>query len=356
MSGRERLTSVYRGETADRIPWAPLIFDDTLSLYPSKVREAGPMEFTRMIGGDIVWRMNACRLVNDAVRMTKREDMTRIFLGYETKVGKLSEVRRKTRFGAARTKDYPLKAADDYRVLEHILEHQSVQPDYDHLIEVDEQIGRSGIVMIFQSTSPVQSLIQFWMGATRFCSHLLRHKHDLENLMELMHEKNQEIYGAIAESPIDVGCIVENTDINLVSPSTYEEYSIGHVKDFVDTMHRHDKIALVHMCGKINGLLKLIKRTGLDGIDCLTPHPTGDVEFRRAYEVLGDRFVIHGILDPTRWMSENRTVDEVQGSIHQLLDEVHGRPFILCTAADGIPGIPIERFKAIGRIMRKYSA
>ncbi len=171
--------------------------------------------------------------------------------------------------------------------------------------------------------------------------------------MSLMHEKNKEIYEVMARSPAQIQCIVENTDIRLVSPDTYERYSMGHVKDYVDIMHRHGKTAMVHMCGKIDRLLPLIRRTGLDGIDCRTPSPTGDVDFGRAYEVFGDELIVHGILDPSRWMSPGRSAQQIEASIREIGESVLDRPFILCTAADGIPGIPIERFKAIGRVVKQ---
>jgi len=352
MNGRERLTRVYRGEVADRIPWAPLIFDDTLSLYPPEVREAGPIKFTKMIGGDVLWRMKACKIENTALKVVEQEDENYIYKEFRTKIGRLYEVRQKSKFGAHRIVKWPIENFSDFKVMEYILEHQVAKPDYESLLKADKEVGGSGIVMIFQTTTPVQNLIQEWMGLVQFYSHLMRYTSDLEDLMALMHEKNKQVYEVMAESPVEVQCIVENTDSRLVSPKIYEKYSLKHVKDFVDKIHAHGKIAIVHMCGKINDLLPLIKQTGLDGIDCLTPRPTGDVDFRGVYQIFGNKFVIHGALDPTKWLPDYRTVDDIERSIEELIRDILDRPFILCTAADGIPGIPIEKFKAIGKICK----
>jgi hypothetical protein len=354
MNGRERLSRVYNGEIADRIPWAPLIFDDTLSLYSDEIRKAGPMAFTKMIGGDVLWRMNACKVENDSLEMIVKEDATRIHKEYRTKMGSLFEVRQKTRYGEHRITKWPIETLGDVEIAAHIAEHQVVKPDYGPILSADEAIGDSGIVMIFQSTTPVQNLIQEWTGLTRFHLFLLRHRSDMESLMNIMHERNKEGYEVMAESPTEVQCIVENTDVNLVSPKIYEAYSLKHVKDFVDIMHAHGKRAFVHMCGKINALLPLIGRTGLDGIDSLTPSPTGDVDFKDIYRLLGDDFVIHGVLDPTTWQPDYRTELDIETNIDKLVEGISAKPFILCTAADGLPGFPIEKFKAIGRIMQKY--
>ena len=37
MTPRERLTAVYHGQLADRVPWAPIISQPTLSAYPEGV-------------------------------------------------------------------------------------------------------------------------------------------------------------------------------------------------------------------------------------------------------------------------------------------------------------------------------
>jgi len=355
MNGRKRLTSVYRGEIADRLPYAPLIFNDTLSAYPPEIQKIGPIEFTKMIGADVLWRMNACKMENDALKIIEREDEIYIYKEYRTKIGSLYEIRKKSKYGGMRIVKWPIENLNDYKLMEYILEHQVAKPDYENVLKVDEQIGDSGIVMIFQSTTPVQSLIQEWMGLTQFYAHLMRYTSDLENLMTLMHEKNKEVYKVMAESPVEVQCIVENTDSRLVSPRIYEKYSLKHVKDFVDIMHRHDKIAIVHMCGKINDLLPLIKQTGLDGIDSLTSYPMGDVDFRRVYQLFGEKFVVHGVLSANKWLPGYLTFQEIERNIDELVRDLLDKPLVFCTAADGIPGIPIEKFKAVAKFVQNYT-
>jgi uroporphyrinogen-III decarboxylase len=355
LNGRERLTATYRGEVPEEMPWAPLIYYDTLSLYPEEIREAGPIEFTRMIGGDVLWRVRSCRIESPRLEVIKREDRDRVYIRHSTAKGDLNEVhRRGGKYCVTRKEVYPVRSPEDYPILEHMYETRQMEPDYESVEKVEEVVGDSGIVMAFEVTTPVQELIQQWMGLNGFYSNMLRHKSDLENLIAAMHESNMRIYEIMAESPLEFNCTVENTDITLVSPRIYAKYSRGHVKDFVDAMHRGDKVALVHMCGKINRLLPLIRETGLDGIDCLTPGPVGDVDFRRVYCLFGDKFVIHGVLNPSLWMRESTDVDDIENEVKNLLEGVEGRPFVLCTAADGIPGIPIQRFRDIGRIMERY--
>ncbi|MBU7004022.1 MAG: hypothetical protein HXS50_00550 [Theionarchaea archaeon] len=354
MNGRERLTTVYRGGVPEEVPWAPIIFQDTLSLYPEEVREAGPIEFTRRIGGDVLWRTESCRVEDPGLKVTRRQEGDRIHVRYSTSKGNLNEVHRiGGLYGAARKEDFPIRSPEDFEILEHIYRTRAYEPNDGSVEKLEEVVGDSGVVMAFEGTTPVQELIQGWMGLRGFHSHLLRHASDLENLMATMHESNLDRYEIMAESPLEFNCIIENTDITLVSPRIYAKYSRGHVKDFVDAMHRGGKVALVHMCGKIDGLLPLIKETGLDGIDCLTPKPLGDVDFGRVYEIFGDRFVVHGSMTPL-WMREVTGFERIEREVNSMLDEVEGRPFVLCTGADGFPGIPIQRFVDVSDIVKSY--
>jgi uroporphyrinogen-III decarboxylase len=356
MNGRERLTRVFRGKVADRIPFAPVIRADTLQLYPPEIQKRGPIEFTKMIGGDLVYRSHPCKIENDAVKVVKRgEDEKYVYAEYQTKIGNLSIIHQKHELGGLHNRivKWPIEKPSDYRVMEHILEHQVAKPDNEGVLKADEEVGDSGILMGFQTSSPVQNLIQEWMGLVQFYNHLMKYTADLENLMALMHEKNTEVYEVMAESPVEVQCIIENTDIGLVSPKIYEKYSMKHVKDFVDIMHRHGKIAIVHMCGKINGLLQLIKQTGLDGIDTLTPVPVGDIEYRRVYQLFGEKFVVYGALQATSWHLKYLTLQDIERNIDEFVKDVLDKPFIFLLGADGLPGVPIEKFKAIAKFVQK---
>jgi len=330
------------------VPWTPIINGATLSTYPQEVMEKGAMEFTKYIGADVLLRGGAVGTRNPAVEALSHSDSHFRYVEYRTKVGSLYE-----KYKRSRLMERQIKTVEDYKVMEYILENQQCVENYDAFLNADRAVGDAGIVTVGIRPSPVQHLLQFEMGVEKFCYDLSDHTQEIENLMALMHEKNKEVYEVAAASPAEFIMLYENTSTTMISPEIYEKYSLNHVKDFVDIMHAHGKLAIVHMCGKLNKLLPLIKKTGLDAIDCLTPEPTGDVDFSDAYRIFGDEFVIHGMLDPSKF--SQRPIAEIEGSIEALLTaDVLSKPFVFCTAADGLAGIPIEKFQAIGKIMQKY--
>jgi len=77
----------------------------------------------------VLWRMQVCKIGNDALKVIKQEDETYIHNEYQTKRGSLHEVRRKSRSGDPRIEKWPIQTLSDYELMEHILEHQVANPD-----------------------------------------------------------------------------------------------------------------------------------------------------------------------------------------------------------------------------------
>jgi len=348
MTPRERLTLTYRGGRADKVPWAPIITNVTLSTYPQEIIEKGIIKFTQEIGGDVLLRGGAIGIRNPGLEVLSHSDSEFRYVEYRTRVGSLYE-----KYKRSRLVEHRVKTLDDYGILKYIWENRECVENYAAFLKADCELGDAGIVTVGIRPSPVQQLLEFDMGIEKFCFDLFDHTQEVEGLMALMHEKNKEVYEAAAASPAEFIMLYENTSTTMISPGIYEKYSLNHVKDFVDIMHAHGKVALVHMCGRLNKLLPLIKETGLDAIDALTPSPTGDVDFSDAYRIFKNGLVIHGLLDPSKWT--HRPIAEIERNIEELLTaDVLSRPFVFCTAADGLAGIPIEKFRAIGNIMQRY--
>jgi len=348
MTPRERLRTVYRGGLADRVPWTPLIQPTTLSTYPAEVRERGPTAFTRAVGGDVLYRGGIHRTEHPRTEVVSRAEDGVTTTEYVTPHGAL----RQTTCGG-RIAERQIKSLADYDAFGFLYENQEFTLAEESFREAEREVGDGGIVTASIGPTPVQRLLQFELGVEGFAYHLADHPRELESLMELMHAKDLELYRLVAASPAEFVMLYENTSTTMISPGIYERWSLGHVRGFVEAMHAHGKTAIVHMCGKVSRLLHMIRETGLDAVDCLTPAPTGDTDFAEAFRVFGPGVTIHGLLDPSEWT--HRPIADIERGIERLLTpELLSRPFVFCTAADGLAGIPAEKFEAIGRIMSRY--
>jgi hypothetical protein len=354
VTGRERLRAAYRGETVDRLPWAPIVTGTTMRDFPPDLRERGPHGFIADLGGDVLCREGApYRTLTEDVHATTQTLGERYTVERRTPVGTLTEVYQQTSSGQWHHIEWPIKSLDDLRTYRFIREHTRHEPDPTEHDRLAAEIGEAGIIAPHVAATPVQELLQVGMGVEKFVLALQDDRAEVEDLMALMHARNMESYDIVAASAVEVAILCENTSTRMISPALYERYSLGHARDFVETMHRRGKVAVVHMCGHIRGLLPLIARTGLDAIDALTPPPTGDTTPHDAWQAIGRHLVVHAVWDPTRWLTCPEP--DLERNLLDTLEGVRGRRYVLCSAADGLAGIPVERFEAVARLVHRHA-
>ncbi len=220
---------------------------------------------------------------------------------------------------------------------------------------MDQHIGQDGIYTHFLWPSPVQRLIEYELGLENFYYLLQDQPGEVEELMEVMQARWIESVELLCHrTPSEVIISAENTSTTLISPAIYHRFSLPHLTEFVQTVHRHHKKAVLHMCGLINHLLPDIQQTELDGIHALTPPTIGDTPFEQTMDKLGDGVTLMAILDGTVFHSQQASAQD----IWRLLDKVYTPRiregnFILIVAADGLP-TPLWKFEAVQEWMEKY--
>ena len=105
------------------------------------------------------------------------------------------------------------------------------------------------------------------------------------------------------------------------------------------------------MCGHIKNILPDIKKTGLQGVNGLTPPPTGDTPWELALDVLGEDQIIIGVLDPSVFI--NGPIENIAEELDALYTpRIRNSHFILWAAADGIY-VPLKRFEAVAGWMKQ---
>lgn len=359
MLGRQRILNLLNNLPPQGLSWNALVDTTTLSAMPEQVQEETVVDFCRRVGCDVVqlgdFSMPEAMWVGDPYKV--------IIPGITTQeqVEPDGTLVRQTRtpwgdliatFRSNHPVKYTVTSLDELRLLKKIWEC-TVYGDLDQEWEerywkMDRHVGDDGVYCHFIWPSPVQSLIEFDLGLENFYYLLKDYPIELEALMEVMQARWIESLELLCQrTPSQVIISAENTSTTLISPGIYQQYSLPHLKQFVSTVHRYNKKAVLHMCGWIRQLLPDIQETGLDGIHALTPPTIGDTHFEHAMDVLEDGITLMGILDGTVFHSQQATAHD----IWDLLDHVYTQRlrqsnFILIVAADGLP-TPLWKFEAV---------
>lgn len=243
--------------------------------------------------------------------------------------------------------EHYIKTPEDIEAYIYVKEREEYTEKFADFTKEDKRIGDYGIATDTGPTSPIQAIIQHLTGIEKFYTLFLSdYPKELEKLIEVMHEKNIEVYQLIAKSPADVVIDYENTSTTLVSPKIYEKYSLNYINDYADILHEKNKIFLTHRCGKLKNLIDLLKKGKDDGIIDISPEPTGDLNIWDAWESLPDK-IVQGGLDPTfltQWPTK-----KVKDYVNLILSKTGSSNRLIIGTADATPkDAKIENLIAVG--------
>ncbi|MDW7656111.1 MAG: uroporphyrinogen decarboxylase family protein [Bacillota bacterium] len=361
MDGRERITNTVLGLNVDRKSWTLLIDEKTRQNMKSEYKNIPMTEFYRLCGCDIMqfglWTSKYGYANPGRITFFDKKDIVTFENG-------ITVSKRETPWGIleSSSKDghpltYPIKNIHDLSVYMKLWKDSDVSynPESAKLFSIEENnIGRDGLCVCTTMPSPVQMLLQTEMGVENFYYLLYDYTKEVEDLLDIMHEKRKQEYRINAEySEQLIHIPVENTSTSYISPEIYMKYSSKHIKDYVDILHSTGKIVVVHMCGLLDNLLTCFLDTGMDGIHTLTPKPIGDTSIERAIQVMGRDTIIMALLDNSQFLRPDITREEIYGLLDKFYtQQVRSSRVILIIASDGIP-TSVEKFMYVREWMDK---
>jgi len=359
MTGRERLLAILSNQPRDRVAWTTLVDERTRSVMPAHARGGTTLDFYRLIGCDVLQFGNyglppELRVPSPARLVTPPVETTQT-----TEGDGLVVRRRQTPWGplVAAFKNghpvkYPVEGIDDLRILRNLWaesRYEKTDGTGAAYERIDQAIGDRGLYIATLGPSPVQQLIELDMGLETFYYLLQDYRDQVEGLLDVMHAARMQECAIVARHTPAVAIMpVENTSTTLVSPDLYRRYSLPQIRDYVDIGHRHGRKVILHMCGLLRGLTGDLARTGMDGINALTPPPVGDLPFEVALDELGEDLVIlGGVMDSTVFQKPDVTAEEIRQALERIFTpRIRRSAFLLWLGADGLP-TSLDRFLVV---------
>jgi hypothetical protein len=353
MSGRERITAALRGLPVDRIPWAPLLDDYFMSsLPPALAMGSDDVRFCRYIGADVFdWHPSARKTSYRDVSITRHHRGSETFTAVETPVGTLTERRQATPVTTF-IAEPKVKTIADLGPYRYWVEHTSYEPDYESFLRIDSSIGDDGLAIACGPQSPAQFMIGEDIGLERFYYLLEDHPAALTEFLDSMHEKYKEAYRIAAQSPALAVLAPEDVSTSTMSPELCRRLTMRYLNDYADIVHAEGKLFLVHMCGLLKGMTRLIAGSRIDGVESVTPPTTGDLWVDEARSAWPGKVVIGG-LEPRRLAMLDCA--EVEEHVRDVLRRAApGDGFILSTGDATAHGTPVENLRAVTRVVRQW--
>lgn len=315
MTRKDRLMATLRGEPVDR----PAVCFYELNGYDEQMENPDPfhiyadpswkplIELTRDKTDRIV--MRTIPFYQMPTELDKRTTITNYYdeLGRKHCITEIKaeerilrqHTRRDAEINTIWTIEHLLKDEDDLAAWIGLPDCEDVgQPDYRDILEVEKNLGDTGIVMIDigDALCEVASLFSMEDYTIMAMMEPLLFKQALDKVQKNLRKKVEII---AKELPGHLWRIYgpEYATPPYLPPSLYQEYVVGYDKELIEIIHQYNGFARIHQHGKLKDVLDLVAETGCMAIDPIEPAPQGDVTLEYVRKKYGRQLVLFGNLE-----------------------------------------------------------
>ena len=371
MTHKQRMLAACRGETPDRVAWAPRIdiwynaharsgtLPDTYRGMSLRQITAGlGAGFRAMGAGPPGLKPHANRSdrslglpaggafetrLHDVEREVKQDgDVTRVV--YRTPVGSVScafgltEGMKRGGASIAWIEEHLLKGPDDYPVLAHIFANAEVVPTPDEHQRWHDWVGEDGVAIAQASAtaSPMQHIMANLMPMDEFFLALHDAPEHLARLAQSMDRWFEDALAASCATSAEMVQVGGNYDETITYPPFFEEHILPWLVRAAETAHGHGKLLFTHTDGENAALLDLYRRAKFDIADALCPAPMTKLPLAEYIEALPGVTIWGGI--PSVILCESAMSDaEFRRFVEEVLALIEGRSHFILGIADTTP-------------------
>ena len=364
MKAQERLLRIIKGLEYDRPAWSPFLaywWEMKEKDYQRKgeIKALLEMGADPLIRGHIPLDSQPGRdlFVFDTVRWGYeiRETIcgNKKQVCYETRVGSLTAEYKMT--GGSSTwflSSHPVKCSEDYNILQFICENTKLIPDGSIYKRLNEDAGGEALLaplLVPFGKSDFQSLIEYWVGTEEMAYALMDEPELVEETLEVMGRLSGQAVRICADSEAEVFISWEDSSTTNYSPYQYEQYILPQINQWCRVLHGHQKYYIQHACGHLAALAPAFRRSKIDCLESVSPPPTGNIGLEELCSRIEKDITYIGGIEPVFFL--NASLEELEMEALRLMKCMEGRRFILANSDSCPPGIGLDKFRAVGRLM-----
>lgn len=178
---------------------------------------------------------------------------------------------------------YWLETAEDYRVLQYIVDNTELYPNYELYHKLVAETAGHGIVCVgIGSRSPLQNILVDYVGLENFALHLYDFADEIESLYASMLRNMRKRVEIVAGGPGRYVGVLENFTAETMGPQRFAKYHMPVYQELFPMLQASGKIVGTHYDGRLESCKDLIAQAPTDLIESLTPPPEGDMTLAEA--------------------------------------------------------------------------
>jgi uroporphyrinogen-III decarboxylase len=193
--------------------------------------------------------------------------------------------------------------------------------------------------------SPLMHMVEHLAGPENAIFLMVDEPELFDETIDLMHQWHKRMLRAKLESCFaETIWMTENTSTTLINPAMFEKYCMAHLTDYGDIIHEYGRLAVHHMCGKLNALLEMIDKLPADANEAYTTPPVGDTSLTAGRTRMPSKALIGGT-NAALWL---RGAEEIIAAVSDDLANCPDRRGIFLTSAGQLPGaVTFEKARTV---------
>ena len=353
MSLRQRILAVYSGDVPDVVPYMldlshwfyhrnHLPWDLSVA-YEAPEREL--IDCHRRLGCGFylanLASFYSASFSEDVVAETEkqvREDgRTEIVWGMKTPLGEIERRRvwEESTYGWGISR-WGVRNERDLAVLAYAMSRRRFDPQWRNYRAWVDEVGELGVVYVVAGYSAMGYLLHYWMGVEGVAYATADFPDALRRAVDEINANNLRLVDLLAQSPAEVVILGDNFSSDVQSPAFFAKWSKPYYDEAVRRLHAAGKRVAVHIDGRLRGAIGMIRRTGADCGDAITPTPMGDLTPEACRDEAGPDFILSGGVSPNLWLP-GVPVDRFKAKVLEWLKLRKRSPRLIAGAGDQVP-------------------
>ncbi|MFH0797484.1 MAG: hypothetical protein V2A65_10625 [Candidatus Omnitrophota bacterium] len=190
--------------------------------------------------------------------------------------------------------EYAVKEPSDFAALRFVFAQRRYEPNYETFIQRDEFVGESGVPLTAMPRSPLPALLTDWCGVEKTIYFLVDIPDLVAETLSCIDRSNDAAVEILLGSPAVLFHFCDNLDSSASTPF-FKDYMREYYQHRLAQVHQAGKYGVVHLDGRVRGLIGKLAGCGFDGIEAITPAPVGDVSIEETRALAdNDRVVLWG--------------------------------------------------------------
>lgn len=366
MTSRERLLNAISGKETDRTPFGPFL-EYWWQNQPDALTDKGELEFLESVGADPLFRGHYPmygknwenielfkKTIDDCEISIKENGNTRVTT-YHTSKGDLRLGYKYVESGNTWfLVEHPIKEEEDFQILKYIMDSTHLEADYERFERETEKLGDRGLLLPLicpETKSSFQAMLETWVGTENMVYSVVDCPELVQETLDSMYRVSRDAAEIAANSSAPAFISWEDTSTTNISPQYYRDYILPEINMWCDIFHKKGKRYVQHACGRLKALLPDMADSKIDVLESVSPAPTGDVDLKDVNRIFPERISIIGGVEPVTLL--NASEEEVIEKARELLGIMRNRGYVLSNSDSCPPGVSIEKFKALAKLVRE---